>query len=111
MFELADNDDIIVVCFPSHTTQSLQPSYRAFFKALKQHYKHEATKWMIHNSGRQIARLQECPLIGRASKRAVYVDTDLSTFIGKAVFPLNCRVIEEHLYSISDRCAEVEMKL
>jgi hypothetical protein len=62
---------------------------------------------MIHNSGGQIERLKACPLTTRASKRATSVDIDLSTFIGKGVFPLNCGDIEEHFHSISDRCAEI----
>jgi hypothetical protein len=56
-------------------------------------------------------RLQICPLTGRASERAASVDTDVSTFIGKGVFLLICRLIQEHLYSICDGCAAVEMEL
>jgi hypothetical protein len=66
---------------------------------------------MPHSSGGQIERLQTRPLTGRASQRAASVDIDVSTFVGKGVFLLKCRLIEEDFYLISDGCAEVKMEL
>lgn len=52
LLDLADKNDVVPLCLPSHTTQALQPLDRAYFKPLKTHFVQEAKSWMIQNKNR-----------------------------------------------------------
>lgn len=111
MLQYAEENDVIIICLPSHTTQALQPLDRSFFKSLKHHLKKEARQWMIHHPGRKIGRLQAGELIGKAWGKAASVEIALSGFRATGIFPLDPAVIPDHFYAISDinaACATTE---
>ncbi|XP_064482894.1 tigger transposable element-derived protein 6-like [Ornithodoros turicata] len=56
MLQFLDNNDIILLCLPSHTTQALQPLDRCFFKPLKTAFQAVADAWMHSNPSRKITR-------------------------------------------------------
>ena len=64
LLDLEDDNDVIILCLPSHTTQALQPLDRCFFKPLKTYYIQKANAWMLRNKDRPIIRLQVGSLIG-----------------------------------------------
>ncbi|VVC96740.1 unnamed protein product [Leptidea sinapis] len=45
--ELAQENDIILFCLLSHTTQALQPLDRSFFKPFKTYFASETKNWML----------------------------------------------------------------
>ncbi|XP_054706771.1 uncharacterized protein LOC129216581 [Uloborus diversus] len=102
LLEFADNNDIIVVCLPSHTTQALQPLDRSFFKPLKHYFKKEARNWIVNHPGRTIGRIQAAELIDRAWKRAASVHTAINGFRKTGIFPLNQAEIPNYFFSISE---------
>ncbi|XP_031334769.1 uncharacterized protein LOC116164704 [Photinus pyralis] len=66
MLEYAVENDVILFCLPSHTTQFLQPLDRGFFKSFKAFY-YEA------NPGRRITRLQFGKLLGSAWEKSATI--------------------------------------
>lgn len=66
LLDLANENDVIIICLPSHTTQALQPLDRSFLKPLKTYYNQEASAWMLRSKDRTITRLQVGSLIGQA---------------------------------------------
>lgn len=100
---LASENDVIIVCLPSHTTQALQPLDRSFFKPLKMYYSQEAHSWMLRNKDRTITRLQVGALIGKAWGKAATVRNATSGFRACGIFPLNPNVIPDHFFAISDQ--------
>lgn len=102
MLDYAEENEITLVCLPSHTTQALQPLDRAFFKPLKHYYRKEARLWSTNHPGRKITRLQAGELIGKAWGKSASVQTGLSGFKATGIFPLNPEAIPDHFYSISD---------
>lgn len=102
LLEFTDENDILILCLPSHTTQALQPLDRSFFKPLKTFFKQEASNWMLHNKNRKISRLQAGVLIGKAWTRAASIDTATAGFRATGIYPLNPSAVPDHFFSISD---------
>lgn len=109
VLETAIENDIILLCLPSHCTQALQPLDRSFFGPLKAYYRQEATSWMRNHPNRNITRLQAGQLIGKAWQKAATVGTAVSGFEACGIYPLNEHRIPDHFYSISDEAANEEL--
>ncbi|KAJ8977202.1 hypothetical protein NQ317_011213 [Molorchus minor] len=69
VIQLANENDIIILYLPSHTTQA-QPLDKSFFKVLKEYYKQEAQDWMVTNKEKKISRDSVGIVIGNAWKGA-----------------------------------------
>ena len=54
VIELARQNDIHILCLPSHTTHLLQPLDVGIFKSLKSNYNKECKKYMAQHPGRVI---------------------------------------------------------
>lgn len=102
LLDLANENGVIIICLPSHTTQALQPLDRSFFKPLKTFYNQEANAWMLRNKDRTITRLQIGTLIGQAWGKAATVGNAATGFKACGIFPLNPNAIPEHFFAISD---------
>ncbi|XP_055907702.1 uncharacterized protein LOC129942684 [Eupeodes corollae] len=105
MLEFAENNKIIILCLPSHTTQALQPLDRSFFKPLKSFFHNEAKAWMNHHKNRTITRYQAGHLIGNAWEKAASVGNGASGFRATGIYPFNPQAIPDHFFSISDSAA------
>lgn len=101
MLEFADNNDILLVCLPSHTTQALQPLDRSFFKPLKTFYKKETMAWVQHNK-KSIKKVHAGMLIGNAWVKSATAENAINGFRATGIFPLNPDAIPEHFFRISD---------
>ncbi|KAJ8976639.1 hypothetical protein NQ317_011147 [Molorchus minor] len=108
MLTYADDNDIIMICLPSHTTQALQPLDRSFFKPLKDYFKQEAEIWMSSNENRKIGRLHLGHLIGKAWEKAATVKNGVSGFRATGIFPFNRNAVPDHFYQISDNSINAE---
>lgn len=102
LLDLATENDVIIICLPSHTTQALQPLDRSFFKPLKTFYNQEANAWILRNKERTITRLQVGSLIGQAWGKAATVGNATSGFKACGIFPLNPNTIPDHFFGMSD---------
>ncbi|XP_018576511.1 uncharacterized protein LOC108915046 [Anoplophora glabripennis] len=101
MLQVADND-IVILCLPSHCTQALQPLDRSFFKPFKTYLNQEAQLWMKHNASRNLTRYQAGSLIGKAWLRSASVATAINGFKAAGIYPVDPNAIPDHFYSIID---------
>lgn len=102
MLETAEQNDIILFCLPSHTTQALQPLDRSFFKPFKTFYTAETRNWMISHKDRKISRLVAGRLIGNAWTKAATTSNAISGFRACGIYPFDPSAIPEHFFAISD---------
>lgn len=102
MLEIADRNEIILLCLPSHCTQALQPLDRSFFGPLKTYWNQEAKTWMTNHPNRNLMRYQAGEVLGKAWVRAATAANAISGFRGTGIFPLDQNAIPDHFYSISD---------
>lgn len=103
--ELAVANDIILLCFPSHTTHYLQPLDRSFFRPLKYFFKDACQSWLIahqckdeQGKSRKIGRLQFGELLYKAWTQAATTKNGISGFKATGVVPLDRTVIPEHAF-------------
>ncbi|KAI4459543.1 dde superfamily endonuclease [Holotrichia oblita] len=98
MLEYCPENDIILVCLPSHTTQFLQPLDRCVFKSLKLHYYNACNLYIKNNPGRKITRLQFGKLLATAWKDSATVDNATSAFAATGIAPFNPCAIPNYAY-------------
>lgn len=102
MLETADDNDIILLCLPSHCTQALQPLDRSFFRPFKAYFNQEAQLWMKNHSSRNFTRYQAGTVIGKAWIRAAGVGNAVNGFRASGIFPLDPNAIPDHFFSMLD---------
>ncbi|KAJ8940654.1 hypothetical protein NQ318_012737 [Aromia moschata] len=102
MLQVADDNDIIILCLPSHCTQALQPLDRSFFRPFKTYFNQEAQLWMKNHSNRNLTRYQAGDVIGKAWIRAACIANAINGFKACGIYPLDPNAIPDHFFSIAD---------
>lgn len=93
--ELASANNIILICFPSHTSQYLQPLDRSFFGLLKHYFKEACQSWMAKHFKPNIlqprpgqARVQFGELLCKTWDQAATLENATSGFRATGIVPL-----------------------
>lgn len=97
MLEFADENGIILLSMPSHTSHYLQPLDVAVFKSLKTHFYEQCRHW-INRKERRITRLQFGELLNQSWGKAASIENATSGFKATGVFPLNPNAIPEYAF-------------
>nr|XP_022906536.1 uncharacterized protein LOC111418265 [Onthophagus taurus] len=98
MLEFADNNDIILMSIPPHTSHWLQPLDRTFFKSLKSNYYSACNSYMINNPSRKITRLQFGTLLRLAWGKSANVDNGVSGFRTCGILPFEPKAIPDYAF-------------
>ncbi|KAI4469576.1 hypothetical protein MML48_1g06319 [Holotrichia oblita] len=106
LLELADANDVVLICLPSHTTHFLQPLDRAVFKSLKSNFYNGCRNWIRTNPGRQIKRSQFGNLLSQSWGISATQNNAIAGFKAMGICPFNSEAIPEHAYEISDQSVE-----
>ena len=101
MLETAVQNDVILLCLPSHTTHFLQPLDRAFFKPLKTYFKNACDEFIRANPQKKIERRHFGALLATAWARAATSQTGASGFSTTGIFPLKPSAVPEHAFLTS----------
>jgi hypothetical protein len=102
LLDFASQNEVVLLCLSSHTTQALQPLDKSFFKRLKSYVSQETKTWMIIHKDRKLNRRNVAALIGNAWSRAATVSNGVAGFKAVGIYPYDPSVIPEHLFAISD---------
>lgn len=94
-------NEIILLCLPSHTTHFLQPLDRPFFKPLKTFWQKAVTNWIIGHPGRRLIRYQFGDLLYNAQNLAATINNGTSGFRACGIFSYNPEQIPEYSFGIS----------
>lgn len=106
LLEVAAENNVILLCLPSHTTHALQPLDRAFFSPLKVYFTQEAKAWMVRNKDKKLTRYDVSKLIGKAWGKAATVSNGVSALKSCGIFPFDPSAIPDHYFSLSDSLQE-----
>lgn len=98
MLQFAEENSIILLCLPSHTTHYLQPLDRAFFKSLKTHFYDACNRFVKTNPSRKITRLQFGELLGQAWNKSATVENATAAFRSTGIVPFNSDAIPEYAF-------------
>lgn len=98
MLEYSDENDVVLLSLPSHTSHYLQPLDRSFFKSLKSNYYSVCNTFMTNNPSRQINRLQFGKLLAEAWSKSATVENALSGFKRCGIVPLDMGAIPDYCF-------------
>lgn len=102
MLQVAADNDVIILCLPSHTTHYLQPLDRVVFKPFKTYFKDACGKLVTARQGTgRISRDDFGELLNSAWSRSANVQLATSAFRATGIYPLNIDAIPEHAYLLS----------
>ncbi|XP_063230419.1 uncharacterized protein LOC134535276 [Bacillus rossius redtenbacheri] len=109
LLELADENNVVLLCLPSHTTHALQPLDRSFFGPLKKYYNRETQAAMKSKGKEGLTKSRVGHLLGTAWKKAASVENIVSGFKACGIYPFNPNAIPDYMFSISDAAQTVEL--
>lgn len=98
MLEYAEENNILLLCLPSHSTHFLQPLDRSFFKSLKGFYYQACNNYVKMNPSRKINRMGFGKLLGEAWSKAASIMNAVSGFEATGIVPFNPEVIPDHFF-------------
>ena len=78
--ELARQNNVILLCLPSHTSHRLQPLDVSFFRSLKSKYAEEVRTWLRDHPGRQLSEDHVAELVGNAYQDAASLRNAINGF-------------------------------
>ena len=98
LLDFTVENDIILLCLPSHTTHWLQPLDRSFFKPLKTYWEQACSQWLRNNPRRKISRLQFPLLLNSAWSKSATIQNCVSGFQACGIYPLNPSIIPDYAF-------------
>lgn len=98
MFDYANENDIILISMPSHTSHFLQPLDHLVFKALKTHFNEQCQLWLQQHPTREITKSLFGTLLNKAWIKAATPGNAISSFEATGVFPFNPTAIPDHAF-------------
>lgn len=102
-------NDIILLCLPSHTTHYLQPLDRAVFKSLKTYFYEAASNYLKNNPGRKINRLNFGKLLDYAWGKTANHHLASKAFKATGVYPFDPSQIPDYAYLTSNDNADISI--
>jgi len=102
-------NNVILLCLPSHCSHRLQPLDVAFFKTLNLHYDDECRKWLREHRGQKINEEIVPGLFSIAYGKSATVATAVNGFKKTGIAPLDRDVFSDddfHGADITDRPLE-----
>ena len=90
---IAQNEGIVVLCLPPHTTHVSQPLDVSFFRPLKAYWSDACHKYMQDNPGRVVTKYQFSALFSQAWYKAIKPDNIISGFQKAGICPFNPKAV------------------
>ncbi|GBM71039.1 hypothetical protein AVEN_272385-1 [Araneus ventricosus] len=98
MLQLAEQNAIILLCLPPHTSHWLQPLDRSFFNSLKTNYYAACDNFLKNHPSRKINRLQFGNLLNSAWVKSAHVEIGIEGFQACGIIPFDLDVIPHYAH-------------
>lgn len=95
--EAAEESDIIILCLPSHTTQTLNPMDKAFCKPFNSAFATEITNWYFDNEGSCLNPYHLTKLLANTWSKFAVPAACISGFTSTGVYPHDLKIVAELL--------------
>ena len=93
--EVAQENGVVMLCFPPHCTHRMQPLDVDYMKPLSNFYSAEISKWMRENPGCTIALKEIYSIFGKAFTKASTMDTAVNAFRRTGIKPFDRDVFKD----------------
>jgi hypothetical protein len=97
-----NENDIVILCLPRHSTPYLQPLDRSFFKSLKLNFHEACQTWIMSKETQKIIRLH-FGLLAKAWRTSATTVNGVSGFETTGIHPFDPSAIPEHAFSMFKR--------
>ncbi|KAL0839543.1 hypothetical protein ABMA28_016237 [Loxostege sticticalis] len=111
MLQAAADNDIILLCLPSHTTSAhldIQPLDRSVFGPFKTYFNQETNQFMRLNPNKNISRYNAGKLIRNAWICAATTGNALAGFRGSGIYPVDRNTLPDTTFLISNTALDRE---
>lgn len=95
VIDLARKKNVIILCFPPHTTHRLQPLDVSFMGPLSTFYSQQLDYWLVNHPGRVVGLHQISKIFGEAYIKAANIRNACSGFKKTGIFPFDPEVFTE----------------
>ena len=100
--EMARANNVILLCFPPHTTHRLQPLDVSFMSPVSTYYAENVQKWLQMHPGRAVTISQVGELYGAAFMKAACVQTAVNGFKATGIYPFNPEIFPDWMFEPSE---------
>lgn len=107
----ANDNGIVLLTLPPHTSSKLQPLDRSVFRSLKINYSQECDRWMTNHHGRKITEYDMAAILKPAFLKAMSPANIISGFNSTGIFPYNPDVITDDDYAAADAARGIDRQL
>ena len=99
IIEQARNNNVVLLCLPSHTSHRLQPLDVSFFRSLKSKFDEEVRLWLRNHAGRRLCEDQISELFCHAYQKVASIKNAVSGFRKSGIEPFNRELYKDADYS------------
>ena len=107
--EKANENGVVLLTLPPHTSSKLQPLDHSVFRSLKVNYSKECDRWMTNNHGKKITEYDMAGILNPAFLRAMTPSNIISGFRSTGIYPYDPNVITEDDYAAADAARGVDL--
>ena len=101
LIDCARENNVTLICLPTHSTHKLQPLDRTFIGPMKSYYSEEV-RTFLRNQGRPVTHFDVAELFGRAFLRASSGENAVSGFKVTGICPLNRNIFRDWEFATSE---------
>ncbi|XP_072398003.1 uncharacterized protein [Diabrotica undecimpunctata] len=97
----AEENNIILLTLPPHTSHRLHPLDKTVFGPLKKYYTHGYQNWLLKNFGKRITIYDIAEILSDAYPRAFCPKNVVSAFKATGVFPFSDNIFNDDTFMAS----------
>lgn len=98
LLSFANDNGIIMICLPPHTTHWLQPLDRSIFKPMKCYYYEAVNVWVRNNPGQSLGKCEFGKLFNTAWGKSATPSNAANGFRACGLYPLDPDAVPNHAY-------------
>lgn len=98
LLSFANDNGIIMICLPPHTTHWLQPLDRSIFKPMKCYYYEAVNVWVRNNPGQSLGKCEFGKLFNTAWGKSATPSNAANGFRAYCLYPLDPDAVPNHAY-------------
>ncbi|XP_022163625.1 uncharacterized protein LOC111029082 [Myzus persicae] len=108
IIDLTRKNNVIILCFPPHTTHRLQPLDLSFMGPLSTFYSQQLDYWLVNHPGRVVVLRQISKIFGEAYKKAANIRNACFGFKKTGIFLYDPEVFTEADFAAAETTNQIQ---
>ncbi|XP_022166412.1 tigger transposable element-derived protein 6-like [Myzus persicae] len=111
VIDVARKNNIVIICFPPHTTHKLQPLDVNFMGPLSTYYSQELDLWLLNHPGQVVGLRHISKIFREAYLKAATPKNAISGFRKTGIAPFNSDIFDNYDFAPAETTNNIEMSL